>query len=503
MRKTGLVILDGWGIADDPSRSAINQAKTPFVDSLDQYPHSTLVTYGSQVGLPDGQMGNSEVGHLNIGAGRVVYQDLAKINKAIKEDTLKENDVLKKMIDYAVANDKPVHLMGLVSDGGVHSHIDHLIALVNIIDQSEVSSIYLHAFMDGRDTSPNGGLNYINTLQSAIADTKATLVSMVGRYYAMDRDNRWERIEKAYNLLVKGQGEEVSDFSAFLEKSYADGVTDEFILPATLAGSDSAMKDEDAVLFYNYRGDRPRQITRVLTQNAIEGYDMQPLNNLFFAAMTTYDASFKGLHILFTKENLKNTLGEVVSAAGLTQVRIAETEKYPHVTFFFNGGREEAFEREDRILINSPKVATYDLQPEMSAYEVTDAITDRLNADNRPDFFCLNYANTDMVGHTGIIPAAVSAVEHIDTCLKKLVDTALDQDYDLIVIADHGNSDIIVNEDGSPHTAHTTNLVPVWYISNDPISSDIKAGKLGDVSPTILKLMGLDAPAEMDGEVLF
>ena len=502
MRKTGLIILDGWGIATDPKRSAIDQASKPFIDSLNQYPHSTLVTYGGEVGLPDGQMGNSEVGHLNIGAGRVVYQDLAKINKAIADDTLRDNTELNRMIDFAVANDKPVHLMGLLSDGGVHSHLDHVVALVHAIEQSAVKHVYIHAFMDGRDTSPNGGLTYVNALQDAIKDTKATLVTMIGRYYAMDRDNRWERIQKAYDLLVNGVGEEVSNFAAYLEKSYAEGTTDEFLMPAKLSGTTAQMNDGDAVLFFNYRADRPRQITRVLTQNAIDGYEMKPLSDLHFATMTNYDSSFQGLHVLYAKENLQNTLGQVIAEAGLTQVRIAETEKYPHVTFFFNGGREEPFNGEDRILINSPKVATYDLQPEMSAYGVTDAITERLNADNRPDFFCLNYANTDMVGHTGILSAAVAAVEHIDKCMDKLVGTALDNDYDLIIIADHGNSDIIANEDGSPHTAHTTNLVPIWYVSGSPVSQSIKAGKLGDVGPTILRLLDVDAPVEMDGEVL-
>ena len=499
-RKVGLIILDGWGIAKDKKRSAIDMANTPFVDAMtEKYPTSTLVTYGLEVGLPEGQMGNSEVGHLNIGAGRVVYQDLALINKAIAEDTLKENAALIEAIAYAKAKNKPIHLMGLLSDGGVHSHINHLLSLVDIMEDNAMPQVYIHAFLDGRDTDPRGGLGYINTLNQHLDGKQAQLATVIGRYYAMDRDKRWERIGLAYDLLVNGVGEAVDDISTLLSASYADGVTDEFIKPATINGVEAKISEGDVVLFFNYRTDRPRQITEVLTQNQQE--ELKPIPNLHFVTMTQYDETFEGLHVMFSKDNLVNTLGEVIADAGLTQLRIAETEKYPHVTFFFNGGREEPYTGEQRIVVSSPKVATYDLQPEMSAGEVTESICNAINTDT-PDFYCLNYANTDMVGHTGIVEAAVKSVETVDAYLKTLVETSLAKGYDLIIIADHGNSDVIMNEDGSPNTAHTTNLVPIWYVSNDLVNNTIKAGKLGDVAPTVLALMGMDQPVEMTGDSL-
>ncbi|NET37880.1 MAG: 2,3-bisphosphoglycerate-independent phosphoglycerate mutase [Cyanothece sp. SIO1E1] len=500
-----LAILDGWGHGPKPEVSAITQANTPFIDSLyEQYPNSELVTYGEEVGLPDGQMGNSEVGHLNIGAGRIVYQELARINKAIREETLAGNEALQAGMAYAKENDKALHLIGLVSDGGVHSHINHLKALSDIAVAAGLSKIYIHAFMDGRDTSPKGGKGYLADLLSHIEGQPTKLASVIGRYYAMDRDKRWERVKLAYDLLVKGEGEASKDVLGLVEERYAAGETDEFLQPIRCvdeAGDAIAtIKDGDAVLCFNFRTDRPREISEVLTQKDMPDFGMQKLD-LHYMTMTRYDDTYKGVEVLFTKEDLKNTLGEVLAEAGKTQVRIAETEKYPHVTFFFSGGREAEFEGERRIMIPSPKVATYDLQPEMSAPELTEAIVADIKS-NQPDFICLNYANTDMVGHTGVFSAAVKAAEVVDSCARDLITTALEYDYDIIVIADHGNSDFMQNEDGSPNTAHTKNPVPCIFVSNAAKGKQLKDGKLGDLAPTILHLFDLAVPAEMDGELL-
>ncbi len=504
-KKALLVILDGWGKGLVPEADAIQKGETPFVDSLyDKYPNSNLVTFGLEVGLPEGQMGNSEVGHLNIGAGRVVYQELARINKAVKEKTLNENPVLVKALQKAKAQNKTVHLMGLVSDGGVHSHINHLKALCNITEEQGLEKVFIHAFMDGRDTSPTGGINYLKEVQHHIDDLSVEIASVVGRYYAMDRDNRWERIKIAYDALVNGIGEKSTDLLSSIQKSYDQDVTDEFLKPIIHTDANgqaiATIKDGDVVVFFNFRTDRPRQITAVLTQNDMPEQDMKKLD-LHFLTMTRYDEAFKGIEVLFTKEDIKNTLGATLAKAGKTQTRIAETEKYPHVTFFFNGGREEAFEGENRILIPSPKVATYDLQPEMSAKEITSAIIEDIHQ-NQPDFICLNYANTDMVGHTGDFQAAMKAANTVDNCLKQLIEVALDYNYEAIVIADHGNSDYMINEDGTPNTAHTTNLVPCFYISKENTDTNLKDGKLADVAPSILHILGVAAPNDMDGEVL-
>ena len=505
-RKAALIILDGWGHGLNPEVSAIAQADTPFVDGLyDQYPNAELITFGEQVGLPEGQMGNSEVGHLNIGAGRIVYQELARINKEIRERTLEKNAVLTEGIAKAKATTKRVHLLGLVSDGGVHSHINHLLALCEILSREEDLEVFIHAFMDGRDTDPTGGKDYLKTVQDAIEGTNATLATVIGRYYAMDRDNRWERVQKAYHLLVNGKGTETENVLSALKDCYENGITDEFMeaIQKTKQGKTIGnIAEGDTVIFYNYRTDRPREITKVLTQEDMPEHDMSRLN-LNFLTMTNYDASFEGLKVIFEKDNLVNTLGEVIEQNGLTQVRIAETEKYPHVTFFFSGGREEPFAKEHRIIAASPDVATYDLKPEMSAGEVTEKLIDHIKAET-PDFICLNYANTDMVGHTGVFEAGKKAAKFIDNCLSELVPVMLDHTYSIFIIADHGNSDIMINPDGSPHTAHTTNLVPIFFLSNteDLKHLKIRDGKLGDIAPTILHVMNVPTPQEMDGEVL-
>lgn len=505
MRKAALIILDGWGHGLNPEVSAIAQADTPFVDNLyHQYPNSELVTFGEEVGLPEGQMGNSEVGHLNIGAGRVVYQELARINKEIKDDTLRKNKVLKEGIARAKAGTKRIHLLGLLSDGGVHSHINHLLALCDILKNEEVE-VYIHAFLDGRDTDPKGGFEYLNTLQRHIEGSNARIASIIGRYFAMDRDNRWERVQKAYHLLVNGVGEQCEDLIAAVVEKYNEGITDEFMEALQKTEDGKAVgniQEDDTVIFYNYRTDRPRELTRVLTQEDNDEYDMRALE-LNYLTMTNYDASFEGLHVIFEKNNLVNTIGEVIARNGLTQVRIAETEKYPHVTFFFSGGREEPFENEKRILVASPSVATYDLQPEMSAGEVTDKLIHNIKEES-PDFICLNYANTDMVGHTGVFEAGKKAANFIDNCLSRLVPTMLDHAYSIIIIADHGNSDIMINPDGSPNTAHTTNMVPVFFITEeeDLKNRNLRNGKLADVAPTLLYIMNVPRPGEMDGDVL-
>ena len=499
-KRSMLIILDGWGIGERPEVDAIHTAHTPFYDNLvKNYPSAQLTTFGTEVGLPIGQMGNSEVGHLNLGAGRVVYQELARINKAIEEDTFSTMPAIKDMIAYAKENARPIHLMGLLSDGGVHAHIDHVKALCHIFRNAGVEQVYIHAFLDGRDTDPNGGKAYIADLQETLDQTGYSLASMIGRYYAMDRDLRWERIKEAYDLLVEGRGLLTADPLASLQDSYDQDISDEFIRP-TLCDPMGIIKEADPVLFFNFRTDRPRQITRALTQEDFVDYDMQKLH-LHMTTMTAYDQSFEGIHVVYKKEDLTETLGEVISQAGLSQVRIAETEKYPHVTFFFNGGREEPYDGEDRIVISSPKVATYDLAPEMSAQEVTDAICERLET-SPPNFVCLNYANADMVGHTGSLEAAQIACNTVDICLRRLVEKAKDLGYDIVLIADHGNADIMTNEDGSAHTAHTTNPVPIIYVSERSDEADLSAGKLADIAPTLLHLMNIEPPSAMTGNNL-
>lgn len=502
-KKSFLIILDGWGIGKNPEVDAIQNGQTPFFDQLIQTePNTTLVTYGEEVGLPEGQMGNSEVGHLNIGAGRVVYQELARINKACKDDSLARNPVIQNLVHYAKSNQKPIHLLGLLSDGGVHSHINHLKKTIEILEAGNIHEIYVHVFLDGRDTDPHGGLDYVTDLQAFLKGKRTKIASIIGRYYAMDRDNRYERIKISYDALVRGKGEKFEDPIEAIRASYDKGITDEFVEPIIIQenGTDvTYLKDEDAVFFYNFRTDRPRQLTKALSQEDMPEYGMQRLN-LHYVTMTQYDQSFNNVHVVFTKDTIKNTMGQVISDAGLTQLRIAETEKYPHVTFFFSGGEEKEFSGESRILIPSPKVATYDLQPEMSADEVTSAVIESMKSDT-PDFICLNFANTDMVGHTGDFDAAIKAAETVDACLKEITEVALDKDYEIIIIADHGNSDKMKNEDGSPNTAHTTNLVPIIYLSNTKGKS-IEAGKLADVAPTLLSLMGIEIPDDMTGEIL-
>lgn len=498
--KVALIILDGWGLGPDYNADAIATANTPFFDKImSEFPHNTLITFGEEVGLPDGQMGNSEVGHLNLGAGRVVYQELARINKAIREKELYTNPVLLKLIERVKSTRNTLHLIGLVSDGGVHSHINHLMGLCDIFHEFDLPKVSIHAFLDGRDCDPKSGAGFVKKLLQHIEGTNATLTSMIGRYYAMDRDKRWERIKKAYDVLTQGLGEYTSDPVTSLHQSYAKNITDEFIEPYLLnRDKDLLIKNGDAVLFFNFRTDRPRQITEALTQKEFPDQQMSPLN-LDYVTMTEYDATYKNVQVLFKTDNLNNTLGEVMENNGKTQLRMAETEKYPHVTFFFNGGREVPFRGEDRIMVASPKVATYDLQPEMSAPELTDALLKNWDY-KQQDFICLNFANTDMVGHTGVFSAGVKAAETVDACLQKIVNKGKSLGYEFIVLADHGNADCMINPDGSPNTAHTKNPVPVIYIGDRDVQ--VKQGKLGDVAPTILTLMGLEIPKEMDGKVL-
>jgi 2,3-bisphosphoglycerate-independent phosphoglycerate mutase len=503
-KKVILMILDGWGIATNKAVSAIDKANTPFINSLyKKYPHSKLEASELAVGLPAGQMGNSEVGHMNIGAGRIVYQDLVRINKAIEEKELDKNHVLLDAFAYAKKNNKNVHYMGLLSDGGVHSHIDHLKGLVTIAHNNQVKNLYIHAFTDGRDTDPKGGVAYLADLTNHLKKTSGKVASLVGRYYAMDRDKRWERVKLAYDLLVKGVGEKSTDLSKSLQDSYNNNVTDEFVKPVVAVDANQKpigrIQEGDVVLCFNFRTDRGRQITQVLTQQNFVEQDMKTIP-LHYITLTNYDDSFKGVKTIFDKDNLEKTLGEVVSDAGKKQIRIAETEKYPHVTFFFSGGREEAFTGESRILCPSPKVATYDLQPEMSANDIKDKIIVELNK-REVDFVCLNFANPDMVGHTGVFEAAVKAVETVDGCAEKVTEAALRNGYTSIIIADHGNADIMINEDGSPNTAHTTNLVPCILV-DDQYKGTLKNGKLGDLAPTILTLMGIAIPPQMTGNVL-
>lgn len=503
-----LVIMDGWGHGQKPSADAISQANTPFVDHLHRdYPNSELVTYGEDVGLPEGQMGNSEVGHLNIGAGRIVYQELARINKAVRERELHTHPVVLKTIEYAKTQGKNLHFIGLVSDGGVHSHINHLKALCDIAAENGVGGqTFVHAFMDGRDTDPQSGYGFLKALldHNTASKNGVRLASVIGRYYAMDRDKRWERVKLAYDVLVHGTGELSSDVLATIQQRYAAGETDEFLQPIVCAegtGQGPAqIQPGDAVLCFNFRTDRPREITTVLTQTDMPEHGMTTLP-LHYVTMTRYDETYRNVEVIFQKDDVSNTLGEVLQNAGKTQVRIAETEKYPHVTFFFSGGREEPFEGERRLMAPSPKVATYDLKPEMSAYELTDMIVADIR-ENTPDFICLNYANADMVGHTGIFEAAMKAAETVDHCMQQLITTALEFGYEAIVIADHGNSDYMINDDGSPNTAHTMNPVPCIYVSRHAAGARVKPGKLGDIAPTILYLMGLPAPAAMTGNIL-
>lgn len=497
------MILDGWGIATRKEVSAIDKANTPFINSVyGKYPHSKLEASGLAVGLPAGQMGNSEVGHMNIGAGRVVYQDLVRVNKAIDEHELDHNPVLLDAFTYAKKNNKNVHFIGLLSDGGVHSHIAHLKGLITIAHKNDVKNLFVHAFTDGRDTDPKGGKEYLKDLISHMDKTTGRLASIVGRYYAMDRDKRWERVKLAYDLMVKGVGEKTNDPLQAVQRSYDNNVTDEFIKPIVVTDSQqrvATIQEGDVVLCFNFRTDRGRQITQALTQQDFPEQEMKKMD-LYYITLTNYDDTFKNVKLIFDKDNLEMTLGEVVAAAGKKQIRIAETEKYPHVTFFFSGGREEAFAGETRIMCPSPKVATYDLKPEMSAHDIKDKIIPELNAKSA-DFICLNFANPDMVGHTGVFEAAVKACETVDLCAQKVTEAALKNDYAVIIIADHGNADIMINDDGTPNTAHTTNLVPCILV-DDSYKGKLKNGKLGDLAPTILALMGIGRPAQMTGDVL-
>jgi 2,3-bisphosphoglycerate-independent phosphoglycerate mutase len=500
-KKVILIIMDGWGLGNKKESDAIQNAKTPFVSSLyNKYPHTTLVTYGKAVGLPEGQMGNSEVGHLNLGAGRIVYQELERINVAIENGEFEKNPALLHSINYAKENKKSLHLMGLVSDGGVHSHINHLKALATICKKHGLENVYIHAFTDGRDTDPKSGINFLKDLQQHLEKTTGKIATVTGRYYAMDRDKRWERIKIAYDALVNRKGEVTDDIFAAINSSYGKDVTDEFLKPIiNSATSGSGIKDDDAVICFNFRTDRCREITEALTQTSFPDQGMKPLK-LDYTTMTLYDHQFKNIHIIFQKDDLVNTLGDVLAQKHKSQIRIAETEKYPHVTFFFSGGREVPFEGENRIMIPSPKVATYDLKPEMSAYEVTNALLPEIKKQSA-DFICLNFANADMVGHTGVWAAVVKAVETVDTCVKEIVTAALENDYAIFLTADHGNADYIINEDGTPNTAHTKNLVPLFIIDKQWRGS-IKPGKLGDIAPTILTMMNLPIPKEMTGNIL-
>lgn len=502
-KKVLLMILDGWGVALNKKVSAIDQANTPFMNSVyPKYPNSRLEASGLAVGLPAGQMGNSEVGHMNIGAGRVVYQDLVRVNKAIEERELDSNPVLLEAISYAKKNNKNFHLIGLVSDGGVHSHIDHLKGICTIAHNQGVKSLFIHAFTDGRDTDPKGGAKYLSDLQSHLKKTTGEIASVIGRYFAMDRDKRWERVKLAYDVLVGGVGEQTTDVLSAVQNSYEANVTDEFIKPIVITNEGkpvATIQPGDVVLCFNFRTDRGREITQVLTQQDFPEHGMKALD-LHYVTLTNYDDTFKKVKTIFDKDNLENTLGDVIAQAGKKQIRIAETEKYPHVTFFFSGGREEPFEGEERILCPSPKVATYDLKPEMSANDIKDKIIPELEK-RVVDFVCLNFANPDMVGHTGVFEAAVKACETVDQCAGQVTEAALRNDYTTIIIADHGNADYMINDDGTPNTAHTTSLVPCILIDRS-YKGTIANGKLGDLAPTILTLMGIAIPPQMTGSVL-
>lgn len=498
MKKLLLLILDGWGLARDKNGSAIDNAgDLYFFELLKKYPNASLVTYGEDVGLPEGQMGNSEVGHMNIGAGRIVYQELQRIHVAVKSGELRNNKVLVDTLNYCKTNSKRLHLMGLYSDGGVHSHSSHFRALVEYAEDFGVEDISVHAFTDGRDCDPHSGMELLGGLLEFLKDKKASLASVCGRYYAMDRDKRWERVKLAFDLLVSGMGQSTENVIELMAEKYKSGETDEFIKPI-LTTDYHSISAGDAVLCVNFRTDRCREITEVLTQKSIEEFDMNPLD-LYYTTMTEYNKEFKNVHPIFKNSNIENTLGEVLEANDCRQLRMAETEKYPHVTFFFSGGREQNFKLEDRIMVPSPKVATYDLQPEMSAYEIKEKLLVELDT-KRHDFIVVNFANTDMVGHTGIFDAAVKAVQAVDKSLKEIVPKAIENEYQIVIIADHGNSDYMINPDGSPNTAHSMNLVPLILISDKQYR--LMNGKLGDVAPTILKLMGIEIPSDMKGQVL-
>jgi 2,3-bisphosphoglycerate-independent phosphoglycerate mutase len=500
-KKIVLIILDGWGHGDKTKSDAIYHASTPFVDSLYiDYPNCELKTFGEFVGLPKGQMGNSEVGHLNIGAGRVVYQDLAKINIACTDNSIAEMENLKASFAYAKQNNKALHLIGLVSDGGIHSHKNHLYKLCELANKAGIEKVFVHAFTDGRDCDPKSGKGFIEALEQNLFGAK--IASVCGRYYAMDRDKRWERVKLAYDLLTKGIGESSKNLVDSIQSSYENGVTDEFIKPIVSVDENgnpiAKIQENDAVICFNFRTDRCREITTVLTQKNMQEFEMNTLN-LHYTTMTNYDASYKNVNVIYNKDNIKNTLGEVLEQNNKSQIRIAETEKYPHVTFFFSGGREQEFKGEKRLMVNSPKVATYDLQPEMSASEVTTTIVAELEK-GETDFVCLNFANPDMVGHTGDFLAITKAVETVDICTQKVVEAGLKNDYAFIIIADHGNADFAINPDGSPNTAHSTNMVPCFAINTG--MDTIENGKLGDIAPTILNIMGVEIPTEMTGNIL-
>jgi len=496
-KKAGLIILDGWGIGAKDDSDGVFLAKTPFFDNLiNQYPNAHLTTFGKEVGLPDGQMGNSEVGHLNIGAGRIVYQDLLRINNAIEDGSFFKNPQLLKAIRTATNNKSAIHLMGLVSEGGVHSSLNHLLSLCSFLKENFSGRVYIHGFSDGRDCGPTTGIESFEKLHHHIHNSNIVLSSIIGRYYAMDRDQRWERIKKAYDLLIDGTGEIKEDYSTAFKESYSKEITDEFLEPVKIKDNNGTILDNDLVVCFNFRTDRCRQITTALTQSNLSEHGMK-IKPLHFYTMTNYDKTFKNIEVIYDKDNLSMTLGEVLSNNNKKQLRIAETEKYPHVTYFFSGGREQVFDGESRIVVSSPKVATYDLQPEMSAEKVASSTVDFLE-EKRPDFLCLNFANPDMVGHTGVQNAIINACETVDNCLKKVVNSLMELDYSVIIIADHGNADKLKNKDGSPHTAHTLNMVPVIVL--DQNVKVVQNGKLADIAPSILKLMEIEKPKEMSGE---
>ncbi len=502
-KKVILMILDGWGNSPDPKVSAIDNANVPFINSLyKNYPNAQLRTDGLNVGLPEGQMGNSEVGHMNLGAGRIVYQDLAKINLAVKNKTMSQEKPLLDAFSYAKTNNKSVHFLGLVSDGGVHSHTSHLRSLIDASEDFGLQKVFIHAFTDGRDVDPKSGKNYIAELQNYIQNTNTKIASVVGRYYAMDRDKRWERVKIAYDLVVNGIGKHTVNLADSIAESYANNVTDEFIHPLIVVDKDdkpiATIQNDDVVIFFNFRTDRGRELTEALSQKDFHEHTMRKLN-LYYVTMTNYNDTYQNVHVVYDKDNITETLGEVLEKQNKTQIRIAETEKYPHVTFFFSGGREQPFHGETRILRNSPKVATYDLHPEMSAFELKDALVPELK-EGKVDFVCLNFANGDMVGHTGVMAAAIKACEAVDKCVKEVVEAALENNYTTLIIADHGNCETMINPDGSPNTAHTTNPVPIILVDKEKIN--IRDGVLGDIAPTILELMGIQKPEVMTGKSL-